>query len=46
MAYPTPHAPQDWDAAVAAWDALRTDAEAIFDKEAVIDATTIPPFVT
>jgi len=41
-----PHAPQDWDAAVAAWDALRTDDDAVFDKEVVLDATTITPFVT
>jgi 3-isopropylmalate/(R)-2-methylmalate dehydratase large subunit len=41
-----PHAPEDWDAAVAAWDALRTDDDAVFDKEVVLDATTITPFVT
>ncbi|GAA4396752.1 3-isopropylmalate dehydratase large subunit [Tsukamurella soli] len=43
-----PHAPQgaEWDAAVAAWDALRTDAGAEFDAEVVIDATTLSPFVT
>ncbi|MCW2599921.1 MAG: 3-isopropylmalate dehydratase, large subunit [Frankiales bacterium] len=43
-----PHAPvgAEWDAAVAAWDALATDADAVFDKEVVLDATTITPFVT
>ncbi len=43
-----PHAPQgaDWDAAVAAWDALATDADAVFDKQVVLDASTITPFVT
>jgi 3-isopropylmalate/(R)-2-methylmalate dehydratase large subunit len=43
-----PHAPAgaDWDAAVVAWEALRTDDDAVFDKEVVLDATTITPFVT
>src|SRR4051812_20712547 len=40
------HAPADWDEAVAAWEALRTDDDAVFDKEVVLDATTITPFVT
>jgi 3-isopropylmalate/(R)-2-methylmalate dehydratase large subunit len=42
------HAPTgaDWDAAVAAWDDLRTDDDAVFDKTVVLDATTITPFVT
>jgi 3-isopropylmalate/(R)-2-methylmalate dehydratase large subunit len=42
------HAPAgaDWDAAVEAWDALRTDKGAVFDKEVVLDATAITPFVT
>jgi 3-isopropylmalate/(R)-2-methylmalate dehydratase large subunit len=42
------HAPAgaDWDAAVEAWDALRTDEGAVFDKEVVLDATAITPFVT
>ena len=36
-----PHAPQgaDWDAAVAAWEQLTTDDDAIFDAEVHIDAT-------
>lgn len=43
-----PHAPQaeQWDAAVAAWDALRTDRGAEFDAEVHIDASTLTPFVT
>ncbi|MCU1691248.1 MAG: leuC [Frankiales bacterium] len=42
------HAPQgeDWDAAVAYWRTLRTDDGAVFDKEVVLDASTITPFVT
>jgi 3-isopropylmalate/(R)-2-methylmalate dehydratase large subunit len=43
-----PHAPRgaDWDSAVAAWDALRTDDGATFDREVRIDASTLTPFVT
>ena len=43
-----PHAPTgaDWDAAVAAWDALRTDDDATYDSEVFLDASTITPFVT
>jgi len=41
-----PHAPQDWDAAVAAWDALRTDEDAVFDKVVTLDAAAVTPFVT
>jgi 3-isopropylmalate/(R)-2-methylmalate dehydratase large subunit len=43
-----PHAPTgaQWDAAVAAWDQLRTDAGAEFDTEVYLDATTLSPFVT
>ena len=43
-----PHAPQgaDWDAAVAWWETLRTDDDAVFDHEVVIDAATLAPFVT
>jgi 3-isopropylmalate/(R)-2-methylmalate dehydratase large subunit len=42
------HAPADdeWDAAVAYWRSLRTDADAEFDAEIVIDAATLSPFVT
>lgn len=43
-----PHAPAgaDWDAAVAAWDALKTDEGAVFDAEVHIDAASLTPFVT
>ena len=41
-------APQgaNWDAAVAYWSQLTSDPDATFDKEVVIDATTLSPFVT
>jgi 3-isopropylmalate/(R)-2-methylmalate dehydratase large subunit len=43
-----PHAPQDasWDEAVAYWRTLATDDDAQFDREVVIDATELAPFVT
>ncbi len=43
-----PHAPQgsDWDAAVAAWEELKTDPDAVFDNEVHIDASSLTPFVT
>lgn len=43
-----PHAPQgaEWDDAVEAWKQLRTDDDAVFDAEVVIDATKLAPFVT
>ena len=43
-----PHAPSgaDWDAAVAYWRTLVSDADARFDKEVVIDAASVTPFVT
>ncbi|MGQ0837529.1 3-isopropylmalate dehydratase large subunit [Actinokineospora sp.] len=43
-----PHAPSgvDWDDAVAAWRELRTDDDAEFDAEVVIDAAALTPFVT
>jgi len=43
-----PHAPkgEDWDRAVEAWRQLHTDEDASFDREVVIDATTLTPFVT
>jgi 3-isopropylmalate/(R)-2-methylmalate dehydratase large subunit len=43
-----PHAPSgaDWDAAVAAWRELRTDDDAVFDREVVLDASAMTPFVT
>jgi 3-isopropylmalate/(R)-2-methylmalate dehydratase large subunit len=43
-----PRAPKgaDWDAAVAAWSELRTDDDATFDREVVLDGSTLAPFVT
>jgi 3-isopropylmalate/(R)-2-methylmalate dehydratase large subunit len=43
-----PRAPQgaDWDAALASWRDLRTDDGATFDKEVVLDAAALTPFVT
>jgi len=43
-----PRAPTgaDWDAAVAYWATLPSDAGAIYDRTVVIDATAIPPLVT
>jgi 3-isopropylmalate/(R)-2-methylmalate dehydratase large subunit len=42
------HAPKgaDWDAAVAYWKTLPTDDDAVFDREVIIDATKLSPFVT
>jgi 3-isopropylmalate/(R)-2-methylmalate dehydratase large subunit len=42
------HAPkgQAWDEALAYWRTLRSDRAAVFDKEVVIDASTLTPFVT
>jgi len=43
-----PHAPQgaDWDTAVELWRSLVTDDDAVFDKEVVLDASAMTPFVT
>ncbi len=40
------HAPAGWEAAVADWRTLRTDDGAAWDREVVIDASTITPQVT
>ena len=42
------HAPKgaDWDAAFEYWKTLPTDADATFDEEVIIDASTLSPFVT
>ena len=42
------HAPrgEQWDAAVAAWRDLVTDEGAKYDKEVVVDASSLSPFVT
>jgi len=43
-----PEAPQgaEWDAAVEHWRSLVTDDDAHFDKEIVLDAAEVTPFVT
>ena len=43
-----PRAPKgaDWDAAVAYWQTLHSDADAVFDREITIDAANLPPLVT
>jgi len=43
-----PYAPQgtEWDAALARWRRLPTDAGAAFDREVALDAGTIDPMVT
>ena len=43
-----PHAPEgeDWDAAVAYWRTLRSDDDATFDAEVILDANALEPFVT
>ena len=37
---------EDWDKAVAAWKELRSDADAVFDREVVFDAAEIAPMIT
>ena len=43
-----PHAPEgaDWDAAVEYWQTLRSDDDAVFDAEVVLEAADLEPFVT
>lgn len=43
-----PHAPKgaDWDAAVAHWESLGTDDDAVFDTVVHLDASAVTPFVT
>lgn len=43
-----PHAPTgaDWEAAVAYWRTLPSDADAVYDAEVDIDADSLEPFVT
>ena len=41
-----PGAPEDLDAAVAAWRELRTDDDASFDRELSVDAAALSPLVT
>jgi len=42
------HAPAgaDWSVAVTDWQALRTDDDAVFDKEVFLNASVVTPFVT
>lgn len=41
-----PNAPEDWDEAVAYWQTLATDEDAVFDTVVDIDANELDPFVT
>ncbi|MFZ5850570.1 MAG: 3-isopropylmalate dehydratase large subunit [Actinomycetota bacterium] len=43
-----PHAPSGdaWEAAVRTWQDLRSDDDAVFDKQVVLDAARLAPFVT
>jgi len=43
-----PHAPTgaDWDAALEHWRGLVTDEDAVFDRELVLNASEMTPFVT
>ncbi|HSF26067.1 MAG TPA: aconitase family protein, partial [Actinomycetes bacterium] len=43
-----PHVPSgtDWDEAVAYWQTLHTDDDAVYDREVVIEASELAPFVT
>ncbi|WP_159621973.1 3-isopropylmalate dehydratase large subunit [Ruania rhizosphaerae] len=43
-----PHAPEgaDWDEAVEYWKTLRSDDDAVFDTEVVLEADDLEPFVT
>jgi len=41
-----PHAPEDFEAAVAYWSTLFTDKDAKFDLEVSLDANELEPFVT
>ncbi|MCL1837995.1 MAG: 3-isopropylmalate dehydratase large subunit [Propionibacteriaceae bacterium] len=44
----TPHAPKgaDWDAALAYWKTLYSDADAVFDAEVDLDVSQLTPYVT
>lgn len=43
-----PHAPEGemWDKAVEYWKTLKTDDDAVFDKEVTINAEDLEPYVT
>jgi 3-isopropylmalate/(R)-2-methylmalate dehydratase large subunit len=36
----------DWEKSVAYWQTLKSDVDAVFDKEITIDAANLPPLVT
>ncbi|MFI9617239.1 3-isopropylmalate dehydratase large subunit [Streptomyces sp. NPDC052023] len=36
----------DWDAEIAFWESLRTDEDAVFDHEIVLDAAGLSPYVS
>jgi 3-isopropylmalate/(R)-2-methylmalate dehydratase large subunit len=40
------YAPRDWDAALAYWKSIRSDEDAVYDDEWVIDGNTIEPMIT
>jgi len=42
------HAPKgaDWEVALEYWKTLRTDDDAVFDREVILDASSMTPFVT
>ena len=43
-----PHAPKGaaWEAALSYWRTLKSDSEAVFDREVRLDAANLPPLVT
>jgi 3-isopropylmalate/(R)-2-methylmalate dehydratase large subunit len=41
-----PHAPENWDEALAYWKTLYTDSDAKFDAEVTLNADELSPFVT
>ncbi|MBP2551435.1 3-isopropylmalate/(R)-2-methylmalate dehydratase large subunit [Neorhizobium galegae] len=43
---PLAPAGQEWDAAVEAWRGLASEPDAVFDREVVIDVSTLAPFVS
>jgi len=41
-----PHAPKDWDAAVAEWRKLPSDEGAVYDRTITVDVSQLEPMVT
>jgi 3-isopropylmalate/(R)-2-methylmalate dehydratase large subunit len=41
-----PHAPENWEEALAYWRTLHSDADAVFDTEITLNAQDLAPFVT